>query len=247
MIFVTGDCHGDFWRFRMKHFPEQVTMDHDDYIIICGDFGFWSDTPEENYWLNWLEEKPYTTLWIDGNHENYDRLNVLPVHEWHGGNVHFIRPHVIHLMRGQLYEIEGHTFFTMGGAQSHDIEDGILDPSTPDFKETVRRLQIQNRMRFRVLGRSWWPEELPSDEEYHTALDTLEWAGWNADYVITHCAPTSIARTMNRHYQPDTLTDFLESVNQRLDFQQWFCGHYHINQKITPKHTILYEQIKQII
>ena len=109
-------------------------MDRDDYIIVCGDFGFWSDTPEEEYWLDWLEKKPFTILWVDGNHENFTRLNELPVHEWHGGKVHFIRPHVIHLMRGQLHNIEGNTFFTMGGAQSHDIEDGILDPEEADFK-----------------------------------------------------------------------------------------------------------------
>lgn len=247
MIMVTGDCHGDFGRFKMRHFPGQRVMDRNDYIIICGDFGFWSDTPEEEYWLNWLEEKPFTTLWVDGNHENFTRLNELPVHEWHGGKAHFIRPHVIHLMRGQLYNIDGHTFFTMGGAQSHDIEDGILDPDAPDFKEKLQRLRNQGRGFFRVLGRSWWPEELPSDEEYNEALQTLERIGWKADYVITHCAPTSIARIMNRNYQPDALTDFLELVNKKLDFQHWFLGHYHSNRTLTEKHTLLWEQIVQII
>ena len=36
----------------------------------------------------------------------------------HGGKVHRIRPHVLHLMRGQVFDIEGHTFFTMGGVKS---------------------------------------------------------------------------------------------------------------------------------
>jgi len=247
MIFITGDCHGNYQRFSKRHFPEQYTMDRSDYIIICGDFGYWSDTPEEEEQLDWLEEKPFTTFWADGNHENFDRLNELPVHEWHGGKVHYIRPHVIHLMRGQLYDIDGHTFFTMGGASSHDIEDGILDPDAPDYKETVMRLQSQGRRRFRVLGRSWWPEELPSEEEYLTALETLERAGWKADYVITHCAPTSIARKMNRHYQPDALTDFLEMVNKRLEFRYWLMGHYHDNRRLTPRHILLWEQIVQII
>lgn len=247
MVYVTGDCHGNFQRFGMRYLPGQKAMDRDDYIIVCGDFGFWSDTPEEEYWLDWLEKKPFTILWADGNHENFTRLNELPVHEWHGGKVHFIRPHVIHLMRGQLYSIEGHTFFTMGGAQSHDIEDGILDPEAPDFEETLRRLRDQDRKRFRVLGRSWWPEELPSDAEYMEALETLERARWKADYVITHCAPTSIARTMNRHYQPDALTDFLELVNKKLDFKCWFLGHYHGNRILTAKHILLWEQIIQIL
>lgn len=222
-------------------------MDRSDYIIICGDFGYWSDTPEEEYWLDWLEKKPFTTLWVDGNHENFSRLNALPVDEWYGGKVHYIRPHVIHLMRGQLYDIDGYTLFTMGGASSHDIKDGILDPDDPAYREKVRQLNSQGRKMFRVLGRSWWPEELPSGEEYNTALDTLERAGWKVDYVITHCAPTSIAQILNPDYQPDALTDFLEVVNQRLDFHYWICGHYHDNRNLTDKHILLWEQIVQII
>lgn len=78
------------------------------------------------------------------------------------------------------------------------------------------------------------------------ALKTLEQTDWKADYVITHCAPTSIAWTMNRHYQPDVLTDFLELVNKKLDFHCWLCGHYHDNRKLTDRHILLYEQIVQI-
>lgn len=26
MIYVTGDCHGNFARFEQKHFPEQANM-----------------------------------------------------------------------------------------------------------------------------------------------------------------------------------------------------------------------------
>lgn len=217
MIWATGDCHGNFQRFGMKYFPEQKEMDRDDYMIVCGDFGFWADTPEEEYWLNWLEKKSFTTLWVDGNHENFDRLNELPVHEWHGGKVHYIRPHIIHLMRGQCYNIDGYTFFTMGGASSHDIQDGILDPEAPDFEQEYW-FKRRARQMFRVKGVSWWPEELPSDEEYLTAIEILERANWKVDYVITHCAPTSIAQAIDPDYESDALTDFLEMVNQRLEF-----------------------------
>ena len=40
-------------------------------------------------------------------------------------------------MRGQVFEIEGKTFFTMGGAASHDIQDGILDPAVSDLFQGV--------------------------------------------------------------------------------------------------------------
>ena len=64
--------------------------------------------------------------------------------------------------------------------------------------------------------------------------------------ILTHCAPTSIARNMKRHCQPDELTDFLEMVRQRCQFGRWFCGHYHINQVIDERFVIQWEQISKI-
>ena len=98
-----------------------------------------------------------------------------------------------------------------------------------------------------MLGRSWWPEELPSDEEYKEAFAALERANWEVDYVITHCAPTSIALSMDRHNEADRLTDFLEMVRRRLKFHYWLFGHYHRNMDIGEKFILLYQQIVQAI
>ena len=57
--------------------------------------------------LDWLERLPFTLAFVCGNHENYDALARYPVAEWRGGKVHCIRPHVLHLMRGQIFELEG--------------------------------------------------------------------------------------------------------------------------------------------
>ena len=120
-IFITGDTHADFERFKKDVFYEQAELSKNDYVIICGDFGgVWDGSPRERYWLDWLEAKLFTTLFVSGNHENYDLLSEFPVQKWHGGRVQFIRPSIVHLMRGQIYEIEGKRFFTMGGASSHD-------------------------------------------------------------------------------------------------------------------------------
>ena len=156
-----------------------------------------------------------------------------------------MRPHVLHLMRGQVFEIGGFTWFTMGGAASHDIDDGILDPAEPDFERKYWRMRRMGAY-FRVLGHSWWPEEMPSDEEYAEAEANLERIGWCVDCILTHCAPTSVTQRMNRHYQPDKLTDFLESVKERCQFSRWFCGHYHINQVIDERFVIQWEQITKI-
>ncbi len=247
MIYATGDTHGNFQRFKKEYFPEQANMTRDDYMIICGDFGgVWDGGKEENWWLDWLEKLPFTTLFVDGNHENYDLLATYPVEEWHGGKVQYIRPHVIHLMRGQIFELQGYTFFTMGGAQSHDIRDGILDPAAPDFK-VQREKMWQRRAQFRVEHRSWWREELPSDEEYEAARTAIKNAHHEVDYIITHCAPTNIAKQLCPKYAPDRLTDFFDEVAATTKFHYWIFGHYHNNKNIEDKYVLLWEMMVRIV
>ncbi len=86
--------------------------------MIAGDYGgIWDGGAEEQRQLDWLEKKPFATLFVSGNHENFELLAEYPVEEWHGGQVQKIHPSVIHLMRGQVYSIQGEGFFTMGGGQ----------------------------------------------------------------------------------------------------------------------------------
>ena len=246
-VYITGDTHGGFQRFGMKYFPEQKEMSREDCVIITGDFGgLWGGTPAEKYWLDWREDKPFTTAFLEGNHENFTMLNALPERRWHGGRVHEARPHVLHLMRGQVFDIEEYTFFTMGGASSHDIQDGVLDPEEVDFEERYWRMRRARAM-FRVKGVSWWPEELPSDEEYKEAEKNLDAHGWAVDYILTHCAPTSITQKIFPDAQADQLTDFLEEIKNRAKYHYWLFGHLHDNRAIDKKHVLLWEQVVQVI
>lgn len=245
-IYITGDTHGGFQRFGSKYFPQQKEMSREDYVIITGDFGgLWDGGQKDQHWLDWLEEKPFTTLFVDGNHENFGLLDALPEKEWNGGRVHAARDHVLHLMRGQVFHFGGLTWFTMGGAASHDIQDGILDPAAPDFE---RQYWLMRRMRamFRVKGVSWWAEEMPSPEEYQEALANLDRVNWTVDCILTHCAPSSVVRKVNPSYGTDELTDFLETISQRCKFAYWFFGHYHDNRIIDEKYILQWEQISQL-
>lgn len=117
-----------------------------------------------------------------------------------------------HLLYGQLYDIQGKTFFTMGGGSSHDIDGGILEPDDPQFKRTCRMLNHSGAL-YQVNHRSWWEEELSSDVEYQTARASLERYGWKVDDVVTHCGPTSVQDELSGGiYKSDTLTDFLDEV-----------------------------------
>lgn len=156
-IFVTGDVHGGAEygssRFSSKSWPDGRTLSRDDVVVVAGDFGFvWDGSNTDRYWLDWFESKPWTTCFVDGNHENHRMLAELPETEWNGGRVHVARPHVLHLMRGEVFDIAGTTVLAMGGAASHDRE-------------------------WRKEGKSWWPEEMPSETEMKRCRRNLDAAG----------------------------------------------------------------------
>ena len=248
MLYATGDTHGNWIRLNTDSFPEQSDMTKEDYVMILGDFGIWDDSQRENYWFYWLNNKPWTTLFIDGNHENFDLLDTYPVHKWKGGKVHKIRPNVIHLMRGQVFNIDGKKIFTFGGARSHDIQDGILEPADPDFVRKRRELDARYAM-YRINHRTWWERELPSQTEMLEGLNNLDKHNWKVDYILTHCPSTITLREMDAGkevYLSDHLTDYLHSISDKCTYKAWLFGHMHENKKVTDKHYCLYEQIVQI-
>ena len=118
MILICGDTHGEEKRLRfLAEHAHTVCPDRGEkkYLIICGDFGF---DGRDGDFLQGLAQENGDLVWlfVDGNHENFDYLNGLPVDQWHGGNVHMlVRDKVIHLMRGEVFTIEGRRFFTFGG------------------------------------------------------------------------------------------------------------------------------------
>lgn len=256
MVYVTGDIHGDPSRFSIHNFPEQRQMTKDDIVIICGDFGLvWNheESSREKYWLDWLDDKPFTTCFVDGNHENFNRLfggEFLPC-KFHDGYAHKIRKSIYHLGRGSVFRFEGKKFFCMGGASSHDVDDGILDEksfsSHREFLDKVNEMNRQHKM-FRINNVSWWEQELPTKGERKTAWQQIRLHNRKVDYVITHCLPKSIA-AMVGFYETDTLTTFFDNlVNEKgLEFDKWFCGHYHIDHSIYGKYNMLYNDIVRVL
>ena len=252
MIYVTGDTHGDFRRFSSSAFPEQKGMGRGDHVIVCGDFGgVWKPRADrdERYWLDWLADKPFTLLWADGNHENFARLNGGEFERvpYAGGVARRIRENVYHVPRGQVLTLEGKRFFFFGGAASHDIADGVLDPAEHDpalFRRLCARWRRERRS-FRVKGVSWWPEELPDAAELDAGRHALEACGFEVDYVISHCLPQRVVEALPLGgYAPDRLTLYFDDLLRRgLRFKRWYCGHYHTDRDAPGGFRILYERI----
>lgn len=226
-IFITGDIHRiaecGASRFSSRNWPRGRNLTRDDVVIVAGDFGFvWNGSNTDKYWLDWFESKSWTTCFVDGNHENHQMLLELPEREWHGGRVHEVRPHVLHLMRGEVFDIAGARVLAMGGAASNDIE-------------------------FRREGVNWWPQELPGDKEMAHCRAVLDRAGWSVDYVVTHEAPAAIAeelcRERGREFANDCLQRFLGDLNACLQFRSWFFGHYHGDEWHDARHRLVYQDI----
>lgn len=253
MVYITGDCHAEFRKFYSKRFPEQKQLTRDDYVIVCGDFGLWHDDKRERNELAILAHRPFTILFVDGNHENFDRLysDEFEIVDFHGGKAHKIRENVYHLMRGQIFELCGKKFFAFGGASSHDTQDGILDRD--DFNsddEFVRTMRIWNVMgkRFRVNHVSWWKEEMPSDEEIQFGMDNLLMHNNEVDFIISHCCSSYTQSLISKAYTSvDKLTAAFNAIEDNVKFKKWYFGHYHRDVAIDDKHILMYRDIVRIV
>jgi predicted phosphodiesterase len=230
MIFFTGDTHGN-----QDKWVEQIEsiLTPDDILLVCGDFGvgFWKDRYRtEEAFYDFLSEQKYTVLFIDGNHENFDKLNSYPVEVWCGGKVHKIRHNLIHLMRGEVYSIEGNSFFVMGGGYSMD---------------RYRRTE----------GVSWWPQEMPSEEEYKNAIANLKRINNQVDFIITHTAPSetvyylSTIRRLgikNNVFEEVPLTTFLDDIQRKVAYQHWYFGHFHIDLELWRNQTAVFSSVREL-
>ena len=120
MLYVTGDTHGDYERFTSSALKK---LKKGDTLFICGDFGFiWDGSKNEEKLLKKIGKLKYNVCFIDGTHENFERLRSYEVSEFKGGKVHHITGNLYHLMRGQTYDFDGVSVFAMGGGESPDID-----------------------------------------------------------------------------------------------------------------------------
>lgn len=231
-IYVTGDIHGDISRLRLL----PCTFTQADILLIAGDFGLpWWNPQIGKSWndkiaLNRLAELPYTIAFIDGNHDNHPLLNTFPEKTWQGGLVHEIRPNVLHLQRGEIYDLAGASFFCFGGARSIDKD-------------------------YRIPGVSWWSTEQYSSEQYQNALDHLDKVNFSVDYVLTHTAPEKFIYPKCRQLKidwerrmPDPTMNMLSDLEKRLEYKKWFFGHFHLDWHNDSQKCIgLYYSVEKIL
>lgn len=206
LIYITGDMHGDIKRFDKAAIRRLKATDS---LIICGDFGFiWNGDEAEEKILKKLSKKKFNILFLDGAHENFDLLDKYPVEQWCGGHVHKIADNIFHLMRGEVFKIEGKRFFVFGGGDSPEKA-------------------------FRIEAGKWWSKESPSFEEMQHGVDCLKENAFSVDYIITHTPCPGIAKY--EHQRATVLELYFERVEKAVRHRKWFFGCLHINRHFTAR------------
>lgn len=218
-ILITGDTHGDLSLTRFK----EVEKLKPDYLIVTGDFGYiFNGSEEEANALNELAKMPYTILWVDGNHENFNMLNQYYLtEEWNGGKVQKIRKNIFRLKRGEIFNIEGKKFFTFGGAKSVDRA-------------------------YRRLNYDYWLEEEPTLKEMNYGIDNLEKNDNKVNYIITHTCALDTLKEIIPYAENDELSNYFQFVKDNIKFDKWYFGHLHQAYNKDDKEYCLYKNIREI-
>lgn len=270
-IIFSGDIHGNIdigklngqnIKKHLKSIDDETPLNKDDIIIIVGDFGLvWYDEThnkfkEDLYWRKWLINKGCTIAFVDGNHENHNLLDNLPIEEKFGGKVGIVNVfneekivfngtktkirkeigQIYHLKRGEIYTINDKKIFTFGSAESQDKAQ-------------------------RIPNVEWWSREESSLEEQAYALENLEKHNWEIDYVLSHTCPGDIGVKIAEKYwfgpyssNPkynkfidkacDSTSKFFNMlIANGLKFKEWHFGHYHEDIVVDKKFFGHYKEI----
>lgn len=217
-LLITGDTHGDAAALALI----VKQMEPSDALIVAGDFGFvFRDTPDEWSFLNdvdcFLRKMGSYIIYVDGNHENHQVLNKLPVEYWNGAKVHRVRSRILHVLRGEVLTLKDKNIFCFGGAFS-------IDRSV------------------RVLNKSFWEEELPTDEDYCNGNSNLEKYD-RIDYIVTHTCPLNLVPCLGTFHaaaEERQLQNYLQWVSERFPDAGWFFGHWHQDRMLGNRFRAIY-------
>ena len=231
MVFITGDTHGDMVEFTQRMRPFRLS--EEDVLIITGDFGFDWDNHTTMQWKKF--DHPYTVLFCDGNHENFDVLNTLKTEERFGNTVGRFDSNTFRLLSGHMYDIQGFRTFVFGGAASID-KAWRVDPAY-----------------VAMYGKLWWKEEIPSFETLELAKQTLEAHNWKFDLFLSHTCPPGTkmkvlgSTTAAFHDPVEYIIQNLEEeiISHNGSWRESQFGHFHVDVDLPMRHC-LYKRVMKL-
>ena len=216
MIYITGDTHGSITDLFSRKIKH---LRKGDKLIICGDFGFiWDDSPEEKRALQKLAKKPFDILFVEGAHENFELLKSYPEVDLFRGRGYRISKNIYCLKRGYVFNIDSKLVFAMGGgADIQPLDDDYIDSPS-----------------------------MPTDEEYKTAVNNLMKYERDVDIIITHEAPASLKRVIDRNAVVNDLNIFLDTVLHNTGFDLWFFGSLHTDRQVSKELYCVWHEVYRI-
>ncbi len=186
-----------------------------DTLIVTGDFGFiWDQSKEELKNLKKLQKKKYNILFVEGAHENLELIREHEEVEFCGGKAYRIAPNIYCLCRGVIYTIEGRRIFALGGG-------------LPPFEEQ----ENEN------------PPSMPDDDELNLAVENLQKHHREVDLIITHEAPASVKKLVDRRAAINDLNIFLDTVLHNTRYGKWFFGSLHQDRIISENLICVFEDV----
>jgi len=197
-----------------------------DTLLVCGDFGFiWDGSKQEEKNLAKLGEKKYNICFVDGTHENFHLLNGYEESEWNGGKVHHIVGGVYHLMRGQVFEIEGLRIFTMGGGESPDLD-------------------------IRLANDTWYEEESPNQQELIEGADNMASYNNEVDVVLTHEPSAKVKEFLQLQFTEKSrltlLNTYFEELSAAVEYKKWYFGSLHMDKYISATQVAVFNNILEV-
>ena len=229
-IFLTGDLHAEparLWDFDKL----DLGLTKEDIVIVLGDFGFiWSNKERTIKILEALGETlDYTLAFVDGNHENFELIEELEtVEEWNDGFVGKLPGGILHLLRGEIYNIGGKRIGVCGGANSVDL--------------WYRKEHI-----------SWWKEEDITDEQIANFMLNLNNDN-DLDVMLSHTCPAEILPLValysdaNGKNVPVRNSEAqLEKINEIINVPKWYFGHWHLDLELDKKFTVMYQLFREVL
>ena len=224
-VFVTGDVHGniDIHKFNSQNFDIGNFLNKEDIVIVTGDAGFvLYDNYKDEKIIGYIEKKPWTTVYVDGNHENFNALKKYPIVDFYGAKAHQISNSIYHIFRGEIMILNGKSYLCFGGGFSRDVI-------------------------FRTEDISWWQSELPTKEEIDNAYNNLKHFNNKVDFIITHDVCKTVNQILGYHehnmiyYDKKycNLGEILEDFYHNVSYKYWFAGHYHCDNIHICYHDIL--------
>lgn len=216
MFYITGDTHRDF--DRVPELCRARGTTRQDVLIILGDAGINYFGPVRDRDLKFaLAGLPITLFCIHGNHEQRpDRLPGYHRQPWRGGEVWVDDdfPNQLFAVDGCVYDLDGARTLAIGGAYSVD-----------------KMLRVSR-------GYGWWEDEQPSDEIKSRVEAQLDVEGWRVDAVLSHTVPRKYEPVevflpgLNQSLVDKTTEDWLDGIEDRLDYRRWYCGHFHTEKRV---------------